>query len=113
MKNFNLNTFQERLKWARKMSKLSQAELSERIGINQSSYSELETGKSRSSTHTPKIAKLLNIDAYWLDTGEGEPKADTADDIIAKISQLNPKQRQAVEAVIDSFFDGQKPNNNQ
>lgn len=59
----------DRLKLARKNANKSQLDVAEAIGITQSAYSQLETGRVDSSSHLPSIAKLLNVDAYWLQTG--------------------------------------------
>ncbi|OTG82379.1 LexA family protein [Acinetobacter sp. ANC 4648] len=61
----------DRLKLARKNAKKSQLDVAEAIGITQSAYSQLETGRVDSSSHLPSIAKFLGVDAYWLQTGEG------------------------------------------
>ncbi|CAM2994632.1 XRE family transcriptional regulator [Acinetobacter celticus] len=65
----------DRLKVARKNARKSQLEVAEAIGITQSAYSQLETGRVDSSSHLPAIARFLGIDSYWLQTGEGS--ADT------------------------------------
>lgn len=59
----------DRLKTARKNAKKSQLDVAEKIGITQSAYSQLETGRVDSSSHLPAIAKYLGVDAYWLQTG--------------------------------------------
>ncbi|MCW8041192.1 XRE family transcriptional regulator [Acinetobacter entericus] len=61
----------DRLKVARKNARKSQLEVAEAIGITQSAYSQLETGRVDSSSHLPAIAKFLGVDSYWLQTGEG------------------------------------------
>lgn len=60
----------DRLIEARKASGLTQSQVAEAIGVTQSSYSQLETGKVSSSSFLPSLAKVLNVDAYWLQTGE-------------------------------------------
>lgn len=59
----------DRLKIARKNAKKSQLEVADAIGITQSAYSQLETGRVDSSSHLPAIARFLGVDAYWLQTG--------------------------------------------
>ena len=44
------------------------------VGITQSALSQLETGVVSSSSHLPAIAKFLNVDSYWLQTGNGSPE---------------------------------------
>ncbi|MDR6542937.1 SOS-response transcriptional repressor LexA [Acinetobacter bereziniae] len=63
----------DRLKFARKNAKKSQKDVAEYVGITQPTLSQLESGLISSSTYLPAIAKFLNVDAYWLQTGE-EPE---------------------------------------
>ncbi|MBH3364807.1 LexA family transcriptional regulator [Pseudomonas sp. URMO17WK12:I11] len=63
--------YSQRLKAARKHAKLTQAELSKAVGITQTSISDLETGKSASSTFGASIARICGVSALWLETGEG------------------------------------------
>ena len=65
-------TFSERLKIARKQAKLTQKELSERVGISQTAVHKLENGRSQSSRCTVAIAMTCGVDPIWLDTGRGE-----------------------------------------
>jgi len=63
--------YSQRLKAARKHAKLTQAELSKAVGITQTSISDLERGKSASSTFSASIARICGVSALWLETGEG------------------------------------------
>lgn len=64
---------QDRLKTARKAKKLSQAEVAEHInGLSQSAYSQLESGKSRTTTKLIELASLFGVNTNWLATGQGE-----------------------------------------
>ncbi len=64
----------DRLKLARKSAKKSQKEVAEKVGITQPTLSQLENGIITSSTYLPDIARLLDVDLYWLQTGKGEMK---------------------------------------
>lgn len=66
----------DRLKEARKRAKKSQKDVVAAVGITQSALSQLETGLVSSSSHLPSIAKYLGVDAYWLQTGEGQAEID-------------------------------------
>lgn len=66
-----LMEFKDRLKSARKDAKLSQGELAQAAGITQTSVSDLERGKSASSTHVVELAKACAVDPMWLATGKG------------------------------------------
>jgi transcriptional regulator with XRE-family HTH domain len=65
----------ERIKFIRDQSGMNQSEFSKKVGIPQSSVSELESGVREPSSNT--ILKLIlfsdNINARWLLTGEGSP----------------------------------------
>lgn len=63
--------YKDRIKAARKHARLTQAALADAVGIKQASVSELETGKSQSSTFGASIAKICGVDAVWLETGKG------------------------------------------
>lgn len=54
----------DRIKQARKHAKLSQKELADKIGITQPSLSELETGKSQSTSYIASIARACGVDAF-------------------------------------------------
>lgn len=70
----------DRLKEARKKAKKSQKDVVDAIGITQSALSQLETGAVSSSSHLPAIARFLNVDSYWLQTGEGEMLVSASQD---------------------------------
>lgn len=55
-------------------------DFAKKVGIAQSTLSELELGDSASSTHLPAIANAAEVSAYWLQTGKGEkyPKLEFA-----------------------------------
>lgn len=62
----------DRLKQARKAARKTQIQVAEAVGMKQSSYSELETGRSHASTLLPLIANYLGVDALWLQNGYGD-----------------------------------------
>lgn len=74
-----------RLKESRVALNLSQTDVATAVGMGQSSYQELESGKSKKSTFLAKIAVVLKKDAYWLETGK------EASDIDADLKQLLEK----------------------
>lgn len=59
----------DRLKLARKKAGKTQKDVAEHVGITQPTLSQLESGLLNSSTYLPSIARFLNVDAYWLQTG--------------------------------------------
>lgn len=70
--------FKDRLKQARREARLTQAQLAERVGIDQTSISDLERGKSLSTSYIAQIAKTCQVSPNWLATGEGNPKDSEA-----------------------------------
>lgn len=70
--------YSERIKAARKHAKLTQSGLAAAVGIDQTSISNLERGKSRGSSHTASIAAACGVNALWLETGLGEMTGEVA-----------------------------------
>lgn len=65
----------DRLKLARNNAKKSQADVAEAVGIKQPTYQALESGKAVKSAFLPDIARFLDVDVNWLQTGQGDMKA--------------------------------------
>ncbi|WBS00243.1 helix-turn-helix transcriptional regulator [Pseudoduganella sp. SL102] len=87
-----------RLKLARKAAKMSQVELAKRSGLNQSTISDLEVGKSQGSTSLATLAAILGVNALWLETGKGPMLLTEAPPGLAG---LPPGSFMRVEAVDD------------
>lgn len=64
--------FKDRIKAARRHGKVTQVQLAGRLGIDQSSVSNLESGKSASSSYSYQIAKICGVNPDWLVMGTGE-----------------------------------------
>ncbi|WP_137822552.1 LexA family transcriptional regulator [Pseudomonas sp. D(2018)] len=67
--NQDLDTLGKRVAFARKLRRLTQADLATRIGIGQSSIATLEGGRSKSSRYMHRLAEVLNVSGRWLDEG--------------------------------------------
>ena len=112
----------KRIKEVRKELKLSQAALCAKIGIHQSTLSELETGESTGTTYLARIAAALSVSALWLETGRGsrEPiqdappprpggilslTAETAAELrLLSVYRLaNAREREAIDDVIEQM----------
>lgn len=61
----------ERVRKARKEKELTQDQLASKVGVRQSTISELEKGDSTSTTYIASIAAALGVSALWLETGKG------------------------------------------
>lgn len=64
--------YKERIKKARAYAGLKQDQLADAVGVKQASISDLETGKSQSSSYSASIAKACGVDPVWLETGKGD-----------------------------------------
>jgi len=89
----------KRVNQARKRAGLTQKELAEKVGIRQSTLSELEQGKSRSTTHLASIARACGVSVQYLEgltdqpdsEGEGLPDASLSRsvDIVRYVPELS------------------------
>ncbi|PRC92642.1 helix-turn-helix domain-containing protein [Solimicrobium silvestre] len=84
-----------RIKELRTLKKISQAALGKRVGISAPAISDLESGKSVSSTKLPMIASVLGVNALWLETGRGKPNLEHVEPI-----EVRTKFHPDIEAVI-------------
>ncbi|OTL15713.1 XRE family transcriptional regulator [Acinetobacter nosocomialis] len=75
----------DRLKKARKEAGMTQKTLSMKAGVSQATVSQLESGLMNSSTHLPAIAKALNVDAFWLQTGEEDSKKEVLSKLLVPV----------------------------
>lgn len=68
--------FGQRLKAARKYAGLTQIQLGERVGMDQTTISKAERGKNQSSAFCASIARACGVNSYWLETGQGKMLPD-------------------------------------
>ncbi|MGE8400852.1 MAG: LexA family protein [Delftia tsuruhatensis] len=69
--------FGQRLKSARSLAGLTQAQLGRQAGMGQSTIADLERGGSGTSK-TATLASLCGVSALWLECGKGPMSADAA-----------------------------------
>ncbi len=72
----NMNSFGDRLRFARKQAGMSQEALANAATVSQGVISKIERGDQESSTNINEFAKILGCNAYWLETGKEEPEID-------------------------------------
>jgi transcriptional regulator with XRE-family HTH domain len=74
-----MNTFAQRLKYARARAQMSQEELARKLDITKSAISKVEMGLTHDVVMTTlfAMADALSIDARWLATGKA-PVGDSA-----------------------------------
>lgn len=68
-----MDTFADRLKFARTRSKLNQEELAELSGVGQGIISKLERGRIQKTTSMVALARALKCNPSWLETGIDAP----------------------------------------
>lgn len=98
--------FKHRIKAARKFAGLKQGELADRVGIKQASISDMETGKTSSSSYTASIAAACGVDPLWLETGQGDMR--TQESVNPTDTGGNVVPLQVHEATVVPFGDIQK-----
>lgn len=69
--------------------KLSQARVAKLLGISQGTVSEAEHER-QGSTHTAQFAVLYNVNAHWLETGEGERSAPSGSGVVRMSLAVDP-----------------------
>jgi len=82
-----------RIREARKNAKLSQKELALKVGVKQSTISELETGESAGTTLLASFASALGVNALWLETGKGSPSQNTPQLKFEKVKIADPENQ--------------------
>lgn len=99
-------TIGDRIKEARKKQKLTQEQLAELLDISVEFVGQIERGLKLPSMHVfIKLIEALNVSADYLLRGSvstGQLFGDNA--IGRKIEKLKPKQRIALEALIDTYI---------
>lgn len=97
-----------RLKAVRNNLKMTQREFSDLIGISQSSYSLMETGRiSVANRYLKSISILLGVNETWLETGEGEMFENDPEPGFGKLFAiyrcLPPSLKTGLESVASTF----------
>lgn len=75
-----MNTFGTRLREARKDAGLSQPALAQKVGLSQTTISDIERGRNAGSTEAAALAAVLGVNALWLAEGKG-PKHPGGKDV--------------------------------
>lgn len=91
----SMETLASRLKSARDEAGLSQEELAAKVGMTRGGIGHLETGRRDGSTHLPKIADALGVNALWLAEGKGPKSAKSLQVVTEAIAEVNAAEDQA------------------
>ena len=71
-----MNNLGTRLKAVRKEAKLSQEDLAKKVGVSQTTVSDIERGRNEKSADIVSFAKALGVEALWLANGKGSKYPD-------------------------------------
>lgn len=98
--------FGSRLREARRISKLTQEQLAEKVNIGTTYVSDIERGTKFPSLNLfVKLVNALDVSSDFLLRGEIEAgKNSVYDDITKKLDTLTPKQRLGVVDLIDAYI---------
>lgn len=72
-KDIPAETVSDRLRFLMENLGIKQVHLANKLGVSPQAIHQLCSGKQQFSKHTPQIAKILNANETWLQTGAGEP----------------------------------------
>lgn len=110
--NAGMQTLAQRLKVARERLELTQTQLAKAAGLQQTDVSKIERGAIRKTTAIPTLARALQCDPHWLQTGDGEPgwgsHHNTAEgpDIKGKVPLISWVQAGHWAEIVDEFAPG-------
>ncbi|OVE48559.1 helix-turn-helix domain-containing protein [Chromobacterium violaceum] len=82
-----METLGTRLKAEREALDWTQRTLARRAGCGATTIASIETGRSRGSTKITAIAKALNLNPAWLESGKGPRRPATSDDSIGVLAE--------------------------
>lgn len=89
-----MDTFANRLRFARQQRKLSQTALARACGLSQGAISSYETGERKSAKEIFKLAQVLQVNPSWLSLGSGSmdihSQTATAPRSVTKLRDINP-----------------------
>ena len=100
----------ERIKDARILAGLSQAELARRCGVSPSLLCNLENGKIKSLRHSTllQMARILGTSPEWIAFGKGHAKSSSArlkfeQDFLVDFHKLSAAERRIVARMVHSL----------
>jgi transcriptional regulator with XRE-family HTH domain len=109
-----MNTLGKRLKAARKNKGFTQQELEKRSGVSQQLISRIESEKIDNTTEVFNLAEVLDVNAKWLATGNGDMNAESRavsseysrEDlkILEMINGMTSKQKNDTTQLIHDYY---------
>ncbi|MEA5600431.1 MULTISPECIES: helix-turn-helix domain-containing protein [unclassified Nostoc] len=99
-----------RIREARKMAGLSQAQVAQTLGLHRPSISEIEAGKRNASAEEiTKLAEIFDVSVSWL-LGEGANKVDVHDNKLQlaarELQKLKPEDLDRLLTLLASMRTG-------
>jgi transcriptional regulator with XRE-family HTH domain len=99
-----------RIREARKMAGLSQAQVAKMLGLHRPSVSEIEAGnRSVSAQEMAKLAEIFDVSVSWL-MGEGAEKVDVRDNKLQlaarELQKLKPEDLDRLLTILASMRSG-------
>lgn len=73
--NCDMETFGDRLAKARGEAGLTQTQLAKKVGVSQTTVSDIERGRNAGSGDAARFAETLGVNALWLSEGRGAMRA--------------------------------------
>ncbi|MDE1139935.1 MAG: S24 family peptidase [Paraburkholderia tropica] len=83
-----MNTFGDRVRKRREELGMSQEGLGKAAGISQSTIAQIERGRNQGTKHMLSLARALDVDAEWLETGRDAKQISAKTDA----SDIDPKR---------------------
>jgi transcriptional regulator with XRE-family HTH domain len=81
---------------------IKQVHLANKLGVSPQAIHQLCSGSQQFSKHTPQIAKILNANEVWLQTGEGEPFSNELSTSLSKVLEFPVYRLSQLNTVKDS-----------
>lgn len=99
-------TVGDRVRQVRQERGWTVAELAKRVGIAQSSLSELELGDSKGTAYIVDLALTLEVSPFWLNSGKGRKKLTKLErDYFGDLSE---REQDAVQDYIKFLIAGRR-----
>lgn len=96
----------ERLKQLRKALSITQAEFGKKIGVSQSTYGDIESGKNKlTQRNFETICRVFNVNPQWLSEGKGEMFLPSKEPEIIEQLAIEKNLTDEEVAMIQSFLD--------
>lgn len=93
--------FGRRLRTAREAKGIGPREAARRVHIAYSTLMNHEQGHRGARKRATDYARIYGVNLLWLSTGSGPMKG--ADPLVADVLALEPDDRAAIEALVNSF----------